>query len=80
MDRKVALQLRNEEPWREMTGMMARAGFKYVAMSFGDERPLLEDNWREYVSDIDRVFKEKGVKPSPLSLRLFLRHTSCPPC
>ena len=62
MDKKVALQLRNNEPWQEMSGMMARAGFKYVAMSFGDERPLLEDNWREYVENIDRVFKGNGLK------------------
>ena len=63
MDKKVALQLRNDEPWREMAGMMARAGFKYVSMALsGDIRPLLDDNWREYVQEIDRVFKENGLR------------------
>ena len=57
MDKKVALQLRNDEPWREMAGMVARAGFKYVAMSFGNERPLLDDNWRE---SIDSDYRKRG--------------------
>ena len=56
MDRKVALQLRNEEPWREMTGMMARAGFKYVAMSFGDERLTLIKYL--YICNRKNLFKE----------------------
>lgn len=63
MDRKIAIQLRNNEPWIEMCGMMHRAGFKYVAMSFGDdEGHLLSDNWREYIEDMARTFAENDLK------------------
>lgn len=63
MDRKIAIQLRNNEPWVEMCGLMRRAGFKYVAMAFGDdEGHLLSDNWREYIEDMARVFAENDLK------------------
>ncbi len=62
MDRKVALQLRNQEPWRETAKEMSKAGFEYVAFAFGDERPLLQDNWRAYVRDVANVFAELGLK------------------
>ena len=63
MNRKVALQLRSNEPWKEIAEMMHRAGFKYVAMAFGDdEGHLLSDNWREYIEDMARVFAENDLK------------------
>ena len=62
LDRKIALQLRNQEPWRETAKEMAEAGFEYVAFAFGDERPLLKDNWRAYVGDVADAFAGLGLK------------------
>ena len=42
MERKVALQIRNNEPLELMVDLMVKSGFKYVSMSFGDEKPLLK--------------------------------------
>lgn len=62
MDKKVALQIRNYEPWKETAEMMKRSGFKYVAMAFGDEKPLLASNWRDMVNEMGEVFAKNGLK------------------
>lgn len=62
MGKKVALQLRNYEPWENMAKEMAEAGFEYVAMAFGDEKPLLQRNWKSYVEEIGEVFAKNGLK------------------
>ena len=63
MNRKVALQLRSNEPWVNMAEIMHRAGFRYVAMAFSDEdEHLLQDDWQEYVRDMASVFKKNELK------------------
>jgi sugar phosphate isomerase/epimerase len=63
MNRKVALQLRSDEPWKEIAEMMHRAGFGYVAMAFSDENEhLLQDDWQVYVRDMASVFKKNELK------------------
>lgn len=63
MDRKVAIQLRNNEPWEKMSKMMSEAGFKYVAMSFGDdEGNLLKEDWKDYVYKMKSVFDKNDLK------------------
>ena len=62
MDKKVALQIRNSEPIEEMAKMMSECGFKYVAVAFGDEKPLLSDNWKDHVTEIDNTLKKYGLK------------------
>ena len=60
MEKKIAMQIRIEEPWEKTAEMMAEAGFKYVAMSFGDNKPLLEKNWEQNVEKIGEVFSKNG--------------------
>ena len=62
MDRKVALQLRNTEPLDMMAKAMADAGFKYVAMAFGDEKPMQSDDWEKHVYNAGDVFAKYGLK------------------
>lgn len=62
MERKVALQIRNNEPLELMVDLMVKSGFKYVSMSFGDEKPLLKEDWKDYITYIDQLFKKNGLK------------------
>ncbi|MBO4262962.1 MAG: hypothetical protein J5903_04180, partial [Clostridia bacterium] len=62
MDKKVTIQIRNFEPWQETAEMMADVGFKYVAMGFGDEKPLLKDDWKDHVYKMAEVFDKCGLK------------------
>ena len=62
MDKKVALQIRNSEPIEEMAKMMSECGFKYVAVAFGDEKPLVRDDWKGHVTEIDKTLKKYGLK------------------
>ena len=62
MDRKIALQVRNYEPWQDTVRAMAKYGFRYVSMGFGDEKPLLCDDWRDYVCDIQRTLDSYGIR------------------
>lgn len=62
MEKKVAIQLRNTEPWQDVARAMAESGFKYVAMGFGDEKPLLKDDWKQYVYEIGETFSSYGLK------------------
>lgn len=52
MQRKVAVQLRNSESWKEMARATAESGFEYVAMGFGDEKQLLQEEWKEHVCEM----------------------------
>lgn len=61
MNPKVALQLRNCEPLELGVQAMAQAGFRYVSMAFGDEKPLLEPNWEKYVWEIGELFAKHGL-------------------
>ena len=61
-NRKVALQIRNQEPWQDTARAMAKYGFRYVSMAFGDEKPLLRDDWREYVENIKRTLEDMGLR------------------
>lgn len=45
MNRKIALQLRNFEPWEDTARAMAKYGFCYASMGFGDKAPLLRDEY-----------------------------------
>ena len=62
MDKKVAIQLRNSEPFQQMVEATVASGFKYVSMAFGDEKPLLDNNWERYVSEIGEAFDKYGLK------------------
>lgn len=61
MTRKVALQLRNSEPWQELAKTAAESGFRYAAMAFGDERPLLDADWKSHVEEIGEIFAKNGL-------------------
>lgn len=61
MNKKVALQIRCYEPWKETALAMQKCGFQYVSMVF-DESFLSADNWKENVMDIDAFFKQCNLK------------------
>lgn len=62
MNKKVAIQIRNSEPFLPMVEATVASGFKYVSMAFGDEKPLLESNWESYVQEIGDTFDKYGLK------------------
>ena len=61
MGKKVALQIRCYEPWKETALTMQKCGFQYVSMVF-DESFLSADNWKEKVMEIDAFFKQCNLK------------------
>ena len=61
MTKKVALQLRNSEPVRELAKAAAESGFRYISMAFGDEKPLLQPDWKGYVEGIGETFAGYGL-------------------
>lgn len=62
MNRKIALQLRNFEPWEDTARAMAKYGFCYASMGFGDKAPLLRDDWRDYLEHIKEVLASYGIR------------------
>ena len=57
MNKKVALQIRCYEPWRETSLAMQKCGFQYVSMVL-DENFLNQEDWKEQVQEIDEFFKK----------------------
>lgn len=61
MDKKVALQIRSYEPWKETAKYMSEIGFKYVAIVLGEEI-MKTDEWKQHVEDMNETFKKYGLK------------------
>mgnify|MGYP003326971834 CR=1 FL=1 len=53
MNKKVALQIRCYEPWKETAIAMQKCGFQYVSMVM-DENFLLADDWREKAKEVEK--------------------------
>ena len=62
MDKKVAWQIHYNDKFFEMLKIAAEEGFKYVAVGFGDQRFLQEDDWEEKILEIKKALDENGVK------------------
>lgn len=62
MDRKVALQIRNSLPLEAVFQAMSESGFRYVAMGFGDRKPLLDSDWEKYVGNIGKLLGKYGLQ------------------
>lgn len=62
MDKKVALQLSNTLPLEDYAKAMADAGFKYYAISFNDYKPLVQDDYLDYINNIKKIFLDCGLK------------------
>ena len=61
MDKKVALQLRSMEPWKETAKIMSDVGFKYVSMGLGEDTMNGED-WKKNIDYIRETFEKYGLK------------------
>ena len=61
MDKKVALQIRSYEPWKETAKAMSEVGFQYVSMVFGEEK-MLGDDWKKNVDEMGETFAKYNLK------------------
>lgn len=61
MEAKVALQIRNVEPYEILAKNMAECGFRYVAFAFSDEAMLLSEDWERQVYKVGETFARAGL-------------------
>ena len=61
MDKKIAFQIVNTGSVEKVAKALSDGGFKYVAMAFGDEKPLLSDNWEKYVYETGNILSKNGL-------------------
>ena len=62
MDKKIAYQIVNTNPVEKLAKALSDAGFKYVAMAFGDEKPLFSENWEGYVYETGEILAKNGLR------------------
>ncbi len=64
MDKKVSIQITNynEKLLKLLIKEAGEAGFKYASMGLGDEKPLIQDNWIEYIEDLGETMYKYGLK------------------
>ena len=62
MSKKVALQLSNILPLEKYAKAMANAGFEYYGISFNNYKPLIQDDYLDYIYKIKQIFTDCGLK------------------